>query len=462
MSDKNPRVLMQARPDYLTNSGGDTIQIVEARAELQAMGIEVDLTTEFEPDLSGYELVHIFNLLRPHETIAHCANAIHQNKPVLLSPIYWDTSDYECNAPKALHPDFAATPALLSELAAQRAQAALAVSMADVLLTSAPLESELACRYFIFPREHCREAPEATALRFFDATPEAFVQQYGLQDFVLCVGRIELRKNQHSLLAALRDTDLPVVIIGASPEPTYMDLCRSFATERVTFIDHIPWEQIPSAYAAARVHVLPSWYDIPGIVSLEAAAAGCNVVTTDLGSTKDYFEDMAWYCAPDDLAAIRQAVLAAWEAPINLRLKEHVRSHFTWPIVAQRTLEAYRHLLEVCAQRTPEEIQSRQTVQLHAALTSVQAQNNAAQQEKTETRVRIAELEANGKKTFVWAKSLEEQSQILDERLQELAQNSSIQIAELSQQLAAREAELAALPSRRLARLLRRLTHKQS
>jgi len=60
---------------------------------------------------------------------------------------------------------------------------------------------------------------------------------------------------------------------------------------------------------------------------------------------------MAWYCSPDDIDSIRRATLAAWQAPRSDRLREHVRSKYTWEIAGQRTLDAYRAALAERARR---------------------------------------------------------------------------------------------------------------
>ena len=82
-----------------------------------------------------------------------------------------------------------------------------------------------------------------------------------------------------------------------------------------------------SAYAAARVHALPSWIETCGLVSLEAALAGCNVVVSTAGHELEYFRDLAYYCDPANPASIRRAVVQAIEnhdrdAPRREHLKE--------------------------------------------------------------------------------------------------------------------------------------------
>lgn len=100
------------------------------------------------------------------------------------------------------------------------------------------------------------------------------------------------------------------------------------------------------AYAAARVHALVSWYDTPGLVSLEAALAGCKLVSTNRGSAVEYFGELAYYCDPGNLNSVCEAIYKAWSAPKNNLLKERVLQNFTWEKAARQTIEAYKRVLE--------------------------------------------------------------------------------------------------------------------
>jgi glycosyltransferase involved in cell wall biosynthesis len=114
----------------------------------------------------------------------------------------------------------------------------------------------------------------------------------------------------------------------------------------VYFLDILPPEALAGIYVLAAVHVLPSWRETPGLVSLEAAAAGCRIVTTSYGSVREYFGDLAWYCNPSDLMSIRSAVLLALEATPNHALREKILSSFTWDIAAEKTLAVYHKVLD--------------------------------------------------------------------------------------------------------------------
>jgi glycosyltransferase involved in cell wall biosynthesis len=195
--------------------------------------------------------------------------------------------------------------------------------------------------------------PNAIDTTLYDPLPapsQAFLEKYGVQDFVLQVGTISPVKNQLGLIEALFDTPVPIVIVGPTPSTMveYAAACRSRATERgnVIFIDHVPHEELPALYALATVHVLPSWRETPGLVTLEAASAGCQVVTTSIGSARDYLGDLAWYCYPGDLQSIRESVECALKAPRSPKLRERVLAHFTWHRAAEATVRSYRKALE--------------------------------------------------------------------------------------------------------------------
>ena len=176
---------------------------------------------------------------------------------------------------------------------------------------------------------------------------ERFRRETGLEDFVLCVGRLEWRKNQLMLLKALEDSELPLVFAtgGFTYQPQYEEVCRKFQRRGQTvFLGRLAPDLLASAFAAARVHALPSWYELPGLVSLEAAHYNTNVVITDYGTARDYFEEDAFYCRPDDPQSIHNAVCAAYYSPVRPHLADRV-AQYTWQRAADRNLEIYEQVL---------------------------------------------------------------------------------------------------------------------
>ena len=164
---------------------------------------------------------------------------------------------------------------------------------------------------------------------------------------ILCVGRFEGLKNQLFLIRALKDTEFQLYLVGAAStnQKEYYDECRREAGSNVHFVSHLPQSELVAYYQQAKVHVLASWFETTGLSSLEAAAMGCNLVITDKGDTREYFEDLAWYCDPGSIESIRKAVEMAASAPVNLHLQKKVREQYNWAEAAKKTEEAYRLVL---------------------------------------------------------------------------------------------------------------------
>ena len=61
------RVLFQTRTNLYDAPGGDLVQIKNTKLFLEKHGIIVDISLDFNPDLTGYDVVHLFNLMYPQE-----------------------------------------------------------------------------------------------------------------------------------------------------------------------------------------------------------------------------------------------------------------------------------------------------------------------------------------------------------------------------------------------------------
>jgi glycosyltransferase involved in cell wall biosynthesis len=165
---------------------------------------------------------------------------------------------------------------------------------------------------------------------------------------VLCVARIEGRKNQINLIKGISGKHYQLKIIGSSSEnqKSYVNECIESASDNIQFIPQVKQTDLIEYYKNAKVHVLPSWFETTGLSSLEAAAMGCNIVVSDKGDVREYFGDLAYYCDPDDPNSIASAIELAMGSPINKALQEKVQNEYTWEKAADQTLAAYKKVLE--------------------------------------------------------------------------------------------------------------------
>lgn len=353
-------VLMVSRTTLFTSPGGDTVQLLETASHLQELGVSVDIKlTNEKVDYSRYDLIHFFNIIRPADILRH----IRQNRlPFVVSTIFLDYEEAE----KANRKGWLSFVSMIFTsdqieylkviarwlvngepishwsylIMGQKRAIRHIISKACYLLPNSSSEYNRVVKKYGAGNRYTI-VPNGT--RFESMNGEGEVKR----DYVLCVARIENRKNQLTLIKALSTTDYKLVIIGKpSPNHTkYYAACRLAANKNVTFIERVGEEQLKVYYAKAKVHVLPSWFETTGLASLEAAAMGCNIVVTRKGDTEEYFQDQAFYCDPSDEASIRNAVKEAFEQPYPEKLKERILNRYTWEKAAATTLTVYKEVL---------------------------------------------------------------------------------------------------------------------
>ncbi len=357
-------VLMIVRSNWLDTPGGDTIQIKMTAKYLHELGVSVDICpANTKQDYNKYSLIHFFNIIRPDDILPH----INHDVPFVVSTIFVDYSEYErlnrTGIAGALFRFFA--PGVIEYIKAvarwakngdeikssyylthgHDASIRKIAARAKLLLPNSHSEYKRFRNYINLDVKY-RKVVNAIDTKTFD---DQAVSNELYRDHVLCVGRIEGRKNQLNLIKAMQGTGIPLTIIGkASPNHVgYYEECKALAakTTNVSFIEHISHNDLVKIYAAAKVHVLPSWFETTGLSSLEAGAMGCNLVVTRKGDTEEYFSDMAYYCDPADIDSIRTQVVKAFQEEVNPRLKKHILENCTWQLAAEQTLEAYREVL---------------------------------------------------------------------------------------------------------------------
>ena len=88
------KVLIQGRSNLFSKPGGDTTQLLSLKESLAQKDLNAHISTRLTPDLEPFDLVHLFNLIRVHDTYLQLSNCRKQRKPAVFSPIYHDLHEY--------------------------------------------------------------------------------------------------------------------------------------------------------------------------------------------------------------------------------------------------------------------------------------------------------------------------------------------------------------------------------
>jgi glycosyltransferase involved in cell wall biosynthesis len=365
-------VLFQSRTNLFEAPGGDTVQILKTKEFLEKLGIQIDISLEFEPDLSNYDIVHLFNLMEPQDIYRQMINAKKHNKKIALSTIYGLYTEFERKARGGLFQKLAniLSPYQINYIKTvvkhyyeKRFHKGVKIMLfkgyyslmkeivdnSDVILPNSVSEMNRVVKEFKLKNYNFVSIPNAIDKSVFSEKTSQPSKKYDdFKDCIVCAARIEGRKSTLNLVKAVKGTNYKLVLVGkeSQNQKKYVKQVHEEAEENIVFLGSIPHEDLKELYKVAKVHVLASWMETPGLSSLEAAVMGCNIVITKKGDTYDYFEDYAFYCEPDDVNSIKKAIDLAYNKTFNPRLKEKILEKYIWEETAKETLKGYNSIFK--------------------------------------------------------------------------------------------------------------------
>ncbi len=301
------KIAMNLRTDADRLHGGDTVVMRKLSAALQGLGVEVAVGALSElPPAQDFDLLHLFGIAPIDYTEKMLAWARAGGVPVILTPLYhamyhqWFHEATAAAGPWRLIERVMGQPAAWAIYQAfQNAKMPLVASWrrmrhlllaADCVAASTHWENAYLAEHFRLPPQVVRRmrlvafgVDAALYGRTFTAGEiAAFRACYDLETgYVAEVARVEPKKNQLAVIEALADLDMPLVFVGQpSLWPDYVAQCHAAGARRgrVRFIEWLPEAELPLLYAGAAAHIQPSWVELPGLATLEAAACGCKVI----------------------------------------------------------------------------------------------------------------------------------------------------------------------------------------
>ncbi len=313
------------------------------------MPASVEASPDFTPEAGDVVFLHNIQRVLDWEDLperTHAAGAA-----IALAPLYHPVEDYHRRGRRGLDagigrlvPDADVFAGLRwGRLSGLRARATEVLALADRHVFVHPGEAHLLARDFGALDRPASVVPVAIPGATAEGPPEP--------DLVACVGRIEPLKNPVAVLEATRGLGARVVFVGPTGGARHAGYVARFllsvaASEHAEHVGALPRAEVLELLARARVHVLASWTEVVGRVTLEGALCGAATVATDVGFAPEYLAGTSAAFVPvGDTGALREAVKAALAADrpgVHGPLAARVRGRYTWDVVGPALVTALR------------------------------------------------------------------------------------------------------------------------
>jgi glycosyltransferase involved in cell wall biosynthesis len=233
-----------------------------------------------------------------------------------------------------------------------------------IIACSEYMEYEIA-DYFRCPRDKIDIVPNGVETTRFDQLEgqdlSRFRNRYALpvEKIVFSVGRVVYEKGLQVLIRAMpiilaQYPQVKIVVAGKGPE---LEALRSLAWEqgvgeKVLLAGFVSDEDRDRLFKISDCAVFPSLYEPFGIVALEAMAAKCPVVVSEVGGLKDVVKhaETGITIYPDNPESLAWGILHTlqhpeWSAARVENAYRVVREEYNWERIARMTADIYRRII---------------------------------------------------------------------------------------------------------------------
>lgn len=133
--------------------------------------------------------------------------------------------------------------------------------------------------------------------------------------FLLSVGTIEERKNLLNVIKALKNTGIPLVVVGKKQKKYFAKIQKEIQNNgvQVHFLENVNMHQLAAIYRLADIFIYPSLFEGFGIPVIEALFSGTPVITGNVSCLPEAGGENSTYVDPQNVDDIRAKILHLWK-----------------------------------------------------------------------------------------------------------------------------------------------------
>lgn len=155
------------------------------------------------------------------------------------------------------------------------------------------------------------------------------------ENFCLHISRLaDPGKNVSRLIAAAKKYGFKLKLGGTLNDKEKDWLKQQIGNaENIDYLGWLPEDELMEVYRKAKVFALPSFVEGVGMVALEAAVNGAEIVLTNIGAPKEYYDGRAVLVDPNSVDSIGKGVLEAMSTKnAQPELRQHILNNYTLDI----------------------------------------------------------------------------------------------------------------------------------
>lgn len=168
------------------------------------------------------------------------------------------------------------------------------------------------------------------------------------EDFVFHMSLFtQPRKNVIRLVQAAKKYGFKLKIAGnPGTEEAYKAFMKTVNNaSNIEVLGFISEEEKIDLYKRAKVFALPSVSEGVGIVAVDAALYGADIVVTNIGGPKEYYDGMAEIINPYNVDEIGQACLRLLNGKTyQPKLRKHINDNYSLNVIADKLCNIYKSL----------------------------------------------------------------------------------------------------------------------
>ncbi len=176
------------------------------------------------------------------------------------------------------------------------------------------------------------------SVRFNDSTPP--VSSFEKENFCLHVSRLAFSgKNVARLIEAAKKYNFELRLAGSlfgEKEKQWL-AAQIGNAPNIKYMGYLDEKDLKELYKKAKVFALPSIIEGVGFVALEAAVYGAEIVLTNIGAPKEYYDGRAELVSPYSVDEIGQAVCKLMhKGKAQPELREHILSNYSFDVLSKK------------------------------------------------------------------------------------------------------------------------------